>query len=63
MTEIDITIINEYTRSDERIISEVLFDNMREEIAHMHDLIFSRASVLRIIDKYKAESEGKHDSI
>ena len=34
-------------------------DKIRAEIVHLHDWAFSREEVLRIIDKYKAESEDK----
>ena len=37
---------------------EVL-DKIRAEIVHLHDWAFSREEVLRLIDKYKSESEGK----
>ena len=32
---------------------------IRAEIVHLHDWAFSREEILRIIDKYKAESEDK----
>ena len=32
-------------------------DKVREEIVHLHDWAFIRDEILRIIDKYKAESE------
>ena len=36
-----------------------ILDKIRDEIVHLHDWAFSREEILRIIDKYKAESEGK----
>ena len=39
------------------IDAEVL-DKIRDEIVHLHDWAFDREEILRIIDKYKAESEG-----
>ena len=36
---------------------EVL-DKIRAEVVHLHDWTFKREEILRIIDKYKAESEG-----
>lgn len=36
--------------------AEVL-DKIRAEIVHLHEWAFSREEILRIIDKYKAESE------
>ncbi|MBO7732946.1 MAG: hypothetical protein J6S67_10345 [Methanobrevibacter sp.] len=50
-------LINEYTRSDESIICQAMFDKMRDEILHLHDWAFSREAILKIIDKYKAGSE------
>ena len=32
-------------------------DKVRKEIVHLHDWAFSREEILRIIDKYRAESE------
>lgn len=37
-------------------------DKVREEIVHLHDWAFSREEILRIIDKYKAESEVNADA-
>jgi hypothetical protein len=37
-------------------VDEVL-DKIRFEIVHLHDWAFSREEILRIIDKYKSESE------
>ena len=37
---------------------EVL-DKIRAEVVHLHDWTFNREEILRIIDKYKAESEGE----
>lgn len=38
---------------------EPILDKIRFEIVHLHDWAFSREEILRIIDKYKAESEDK----
>jgi len=40
-----------------------MLDKIRAEIVHLHDWAFSREEILRIIDKYKAESEGKDGNI
>ena len=40
-------------------IPTVNLDKIRAEIVHLHDWAFSREEILRIIDKYKAESEDK----
>lgn len=40
----------EYIRAD-------VLDEIREEILHLHDWAFDREEILRIIDKYKSESE------
>lgn len=37
--------------------AENVLDKIRAEIVHLHDWAFSREEILRIIDKYKAESE------
>jgi hypothetical protein len=34
-----------------------VLDKIRDEIVHLHDWAFSREEILRIIDKYRAESE------
>jgi len=39
--------------------TEDVLDKIRAEIVHLHDWAFSREEILRIIDKYKAESEDK----
>jgi len=36
---------------------EAVLDKIRAEIVHLHDWAFSREEILRIIDKYMAESE------
>lgn len=38
-----------------------LLDKIKEDIKHLHDWAFTREEILRIIDKYKAESEGKEE--
>ena len=40
---------------------EPILDKIRDEIVHLHDWAFSREEILQIIDKYKAESEGKEE--
>ena len=40
---------------------EDVLDKIRAEIEHFHDWAFSREEILRIIDKYKAESEESED--
>lgn len=35
-----------------------VLDKIRAEIVHLHDWAFDREEILRIIDKYRAESEG-----
>lgn len=37
---------------------EKVLDEIRSEIVHLHDWAFSRGEILRIIDKYKTESEA-----
>lgn len=34
-----------------------VLDEIRSEILHLHDWAFDREEILRIIDKYKSESE------
>lgn len=34
-----------------------IIDRIRAEIMYLHDWAFSREEILRIVDKYKAESE------
>lgn len=34
-----------------------VLDKIRDEIVHLHDWAFDREEILRIIDKYKPESE------
>lgn len=36
---------------------EPVLDKIRAEIVHLHDWAFDRDGVLKIIDKYKAETE------
>ena len=36
---------------------EPILDKIRTEIVYLHDWAFSREKILRIIDKYKVESE------
>lgn len=68
----DIIIHCESKKEHEEVINKLrrfwqcdkdVLDEIRFDIVHLHDLVFSRTEVLKIIDKYKAESEGKHDSI
>ncbi len=40
----------EYIRAD-------VLDEIRSEILHLHDWAFDREEILRIIDKYRSESE------
>ena len=40
----------------QRQVNDVL-DKIRAEIEHLHDWAFSREEILRIIDKYRVESE------
>lgn len=54
---------NDCTKYDtlKRMLDELqspILDEIRDEIVHLHDWAFSREEILRIIDKYKAESEG-----
>lgn len=41
-----------------RWINAEVLDKIRTEIIHLHDWAFSREEILRIIDKYREESEG-----
>lgn len=41
---------------------EKVLDKIREEIEHLHDWAFSREEILRIIDKYKAESDKESNN-
>lgn len=42
----------------ERSMDADVLNEIREEIVHLHDWAFSREEILRIIDKYKSESEA-----
>lgn len=60
-TEADLTNAHTCYESIMAIIesmeSDDVLDKIRAEIVYLHDWAFSREEILRIIDKYKAESE------
>ena len=43
---------------EQALSQEPILDKIRVEIKHLHEWAFNREEILRIIDKYKAESEG-----
>lgn len=45
--------------AEKMIANGIPLEKIRAEIVHLHDWAFSREEILRIIDKYKAESEDK----
>lgn len=48
----------QYTKGYADCKNDVL-DKIRDDIKYLHDWAFSREEILRIIDRYKEESEGK----
>lgn len=57
-------VFNEFANNLEQIEKKYnkevdVLDQIRSEIVHLHDWAFSREEILRIIDKYKTESEDK----
>lgn len=51
-----IDYVNAYTDEGVATADDVL-DRIRTEIIHLHDWVFGRDEVLKIIDKYRTERE------
>ena len=51
--------VKDHDRLCKELDNEGVLDKIRAEIVHLHDWAFSREEILRIIDKYKSESEGQ----
>lgn len=56
-----IDYVNAYTDEGVTTADDVL-DKIKSEIVHLHDWAFSREEILRIIDKYRAESEVRRNA-